>query len=135
MMTERVIIHTDGASQGNPGSAAIGATIKDEQGRLIASISRRIGTATNNQAEYKAVIAALKEAQRLGANAVQLKSDSELLVRQINQQYRVKNAALKHLYLEVKELTGTLDAFSITHISREQNKEADRLANNALQSR
>jgi len=80
----KVIIHVDGASKGNPGAAAIGATIKDEQGRLIACISQRIGYATNNQAEYRAVIAALEKATRLGADDIELNSDSELVVKQMN---------------------------------------------------
>ena len=94
MSIERVIIATDGASRGNPGPAAIGATIKDGQGTLIARISRHIGIATNNQAEYQAVIAALNEALRLGARKVDISMDSELVVRQLSGRYRVKNAVL-----------------------------------------
>ncbi|GAH88486.1 unnamed protein product, partial [marine sediment metagenome] len=89
---KRVVIYADGASRGNPGPAAIGAVIKDERGRLIASISQRIGKATNNQAEYRAIITALEEADRLGARQVDIKMDSELVVRQINGEYRVKKA-------------------------------------------
>ncbi len=125
-------ISADGASRGNPGSAAIGATIKDEQGGLIARISRRIGRATNNQAEYQAVIAALHEAVRLGAREVDIRLDSELVVRQLNGRYRVKNAALKPLYQEAKGLLVRLEAVTIHHVPREQNREADRLANMAL---
>ena len=128
----RLVIHTDGVSRGNPGQSAIGATIKDERGQLIASISRRIGWATNNQAEYKAIIAALETAIRLDARQVELNSDSELVVRQINGQYRVKKAALKPLYQRVKELQNRLEGFTIRHIPRQQNKEADKLANRAL---
>jgi len=95
---ERVVIYADGASLGNPGLAAIGATVKDEQGRLVASISQAIGRTTNNQAEYRAVIAALEEAVRLGASKANIYLDSELIVRQINGKYRVKKAALKPLY-------------------------------------
>lgn len=128
----KLVIHTDGVSRGNPGLAAIGATLKDERGQLIASISRRIGWATNNQAEYKAIIAALETAIGLGVRQVELNSDSELVVRQINGQYRVKKEALKLLYQRVKELQGRLEGFTIRHIPRQQNKEADRLANRAL---
>ena len=96
-----MIIFTDGTAEPNPGPAAIGAIIKDEQGRVITSISQRIGIATNNQAEYRAIIAALEEAIRLGATHVELNSDSELVVRQISGRYRVKNAALKPLYQQV----------------------------------
>jgi len=129
---KRVVIYADGASRGNPGPAAIGAVIKDERGRLIASISRRIGKATNNQAEYRAIIAALEEATKLGANQVEIHSDSELVVRQINGEYRVKKATLKPLYQQVKQRQGQLKGFTITHILRQQNIEADKLANKAL---
>ncbi len=129
---KKVVINADGASLGNPGPAAIGATIKDEQGRLIASISQRIGRTTNNQAEYRALIAALQEAIELGAKQVDMHSDSELVVRQINGRYRVKNVALKPLYQQVKQLLSLLESFTITHIPRQQNTEADNLANIAL---
>ena len=129
---ERVVICADGASLGNPGPAAIGATVKDEQGRLVTSISQAIGRTTNNQAEYRAVIAALEEATRLGAREVTINLDSELIVRQVNGKYRVKNAALKPLYQQVKEFQSRFESFTITHIPRQQNKEADRLAHIAL---
>ena len=132
MKIKRVVIHADGASQGNPGPAAIGATIKDEQGRLIASVSQGIGRTTNNQAEYKALIAALEEAIRLGAKQADISLDSELVVRQINGEYRVKNAALKPLHQQAKQLLILLEGFTITHIPRQQNTEADNLANLAL---
>ena len=132
MKVKRLLICADGASLGNPGPAAIGATIKDEQGRLITSISQRIGKTTNNQAEYKALIAALKEAIRLGVKEVDISLDSQLVVRQINGEYRVKNAALKPLYQQAKQLLSLLEGFNITHIPRQQNTEADNLANIAL---
>ncbi len=132
MKAKRVVIFTDGASLGNPGPAAIGAIIKDEQGRLIAHISRRIGRATNNQAEYRAIIAALEKAISLGARQVELNSDSELVVKQINGRYRVKKAALKPLYQKVKQLQDSLEGFSVTHAPREQNTEAHKLAHLAL---
>ena len=83
MKAKRVIIHADGASRGNPGPAAIGATIKDEKGQLLAAISQRIGRATNNQAEYRALIAALEKAVKLGASEASIYLDSELIVKQI----------------------------------------------------
>ena len=128
----RVVIFTDGASLGNPGPAAIGATIKDEQGRLITTISQGIGRTTNNQAEYRAIIAALEKAIELGAKQVDMHSDSELVVRQINGRYRVRNAALKPLYQQAKQLISLLKGFTITHIPRQQNTEADNLAYIAL---
>ena len=132
MNLKRVIIWVDGASRGNPGPAAIGAIIKDDQSKLLARISQRIGTTTNNQAEYRAIIAALEKAVRLGASRVELNSDSELVVRQINGEYRVKKASLKSLYKQVKRLQDLLQSFTITHIPRQQNTEADNLANTAL---
>ena len=132
MAIRKVVIHSDGVSRNNPGPAAIGATIKDEQGRLLATISRSIGRATNNQAEYRAVIAALEKAIKLGARQIELNLDSELVVRQVTGRYRVKNEALKPLFGRVKKLLGSLEGFSIRHIPRRQNQEADRLANSAL---
>jgi len=129
---KKVIIYADGASRGNPGQAAIGAVILDEQGRLIASVSRRIGRATNNQAEYRAIIAALEEAIRLGLRQVDIRLDSELVVKQINGEYRVKKVTLKPLCQQVKQLLGSLEGFTIAHIPRRQNMEADKLANKAL---
>ena len=134
MKVRKVIIYADGASRGNPGLAAVGATIKNEEGRLLTSISRRIGRATNNQAEYKAIITALEEAIKLGASEVGVYLDSELIVRQISGQYRVKNTALKPLYLQVRQLQGLLKDFTITHVPRQQNIEADDLANKAFRT-
>ncbi|MCK5434499.1 MAG: ribonuclease HI family protein [Dehalococcoidales bacterium] len=129
---KKAVIYADGASRGNPGPAAIGVTIKDKKGKLITFISQRIGRATNNQAEYRAIIAALEEATRLGVKQVEIKTDSELVVRQINGEYRVKKATLKPLYQQVKQLQSQLKSFTITHIPRQQNIEADKLANKAL---
>ncbi|MFH1650744.1 MAG: ribonuclease HI family protein [Chloroflexota bacterium] len=128
----RVIIRTDGASRGNPGPAAIGVTIKDPQGKLLATVSRRIGVTTNNQAEYRAIIAGLEKAVSLGAREVTAYADSELLVRQIQGRYRVRQAALRPLYQEIVQLAGALEKFTITHVTRDQNAEADLLANQAL---
>lgn len=127
-----MVIFTDGASRNNPGPAAIGIVIKDEDNRPITTISQAIGHATNNQAEYRAVITALEEAVKLGAGQVDMRSDSELVVRQINGQYRVKSASLKPLYQQVKQLQNQLEGFTITYIPRQENTEADRLANIAL---
>jgi ribonuclease HI len=132
MKIKKVVIKTDGRSQGNPGPAAIGATIKDERSKLIASISQPIGRATNNQAEYRAIIAALEKAIGLGADQVDIRSDSELAVNQINGRYRLKNPALKSLYQQVKQLQSHFKGFTITHIPRQQNREADSLAGKAL---
>jgi ribonuclease HI len=130
----KVIIHTDGAARGNPGPAAIGVTIKDETVSIIARISQRIGITTNNQAEYQAIIAALEKAISLGARQIVLKSDSELVVKQINGNYKIKNTVLRPLYQKVVQLVGSLESFSIVYLPREQNSEADALANKALDS-
>ena len=132
MSVDKVTICTDGAARGNPGPAAIGATVKDAKGNLIASVSRHIGVTTNNQAEYQAIIAALEKAISLGARHVELKSDSELVVKQINGRYKVKKAALRPLYQEIVQLIGSLEGFTIAYIPRQQNREADKLANKAL---
>jgi ribonuclease HI len=129
---KKLIIHTDGVSRGNPGRAAIGAIIRDEKGGLVVSISQSIGRATNNQAEYRAIIAALEEALPLDANEVELNSDSELVVKQVKGQYRVRKEDLRPLYQRVKQLQSSLKGFKIKHVPRQQNREADKLANAAL---
>jgi ribonuclease HI len=128
----KVIINVDGAARGNPGPAAIGAVIKDENGNTVGRISRAIGVSTNNQAEYQAIIAALEKAISAGIKQVEVKSDSELVVEQINGRYKIKNTALRPFYQQVVRLSGKLESFAITGIPREQNAEADALANKAL---
>jgi ribonuclease HI len=128
----RLIINTDGASRGNPGPAAIGVTIRGGDGQLLASISRRIGVTTNNQAEYRAIIAGLEKAVSLGARRVLVRSDSELMVKQIQGLYKIKNVGLRPLYQEVVRLAGSLDSFDVACVPREQNAEADALANRAF---
>ena len=132
MKIKKVVIYADGASLGNPGPAAIGAIIKDEEGNLLARISQRIGRTTNNQAEYRAIIAALEKAISLGAKHVKVNSDSELVVKQISGRYKVKKIALRPLYQKIIQLIGSLEGFTIAYIPREQNAEADKLANVAL---
>jgi ribonuclease HI len=127
-----VILNVDGASRGNPGPAAIGVTIKDEKDQLVASISEKIGHTTNNQAEYRALIAGLQKAISLGAQQVIVNSDSELMVRQILGIYRVKKEELKPLHEQARKLAGSFKSFKIGSIPREKNKEADKLANQAL---
>jgi ribonuclease HI len=130
--TSKVTIYTDGAARGNPGPAAIGVIIKDETGNIAATISHCLGATTNNQAEYRAIIAGLEKALTLGARRVALKSDSELVVKQINGLYKIKNTALRPLYQEVVRFIGSLESFSISYIPRAQNAAADALANQAL---
>ncbi len=132
MNTKKVIIYVDGASRGNPGPAAIAVIVQDEMGKAVASFSRCIGTTTNNEAEYRAIIAALQKAVSLGAREVALKSDSELVVKQLNGRYRVKASTLKPLYQQVQKLQSFLGRLTITHIPRTANRKADSLANKAL---
>lgn len=124
---------TDGASRGNPGPAAVGAVLRDVKGNLVAEVARAIGTRTNNFAEYAAVMAALETARELGAAEVLLHADSELVVRQLSGVYRVKNADLRPLYEAVKTLERSFArGVRYKHVPREQNKDADALANQAL---
>jgi ribonuclease HI len=129
---EILVLFTDGAARGNPGPAAIGVVLKDEAGVTVATIGRCLGVKTNNQAEYTAVIAGLEKAIALGAKQVLLKSDSELVVKQLMGLYKVKNADLKEMYQQVVKLAGRLEKFSAVNIRREQNKQADALCNKAL---
>jgi ribonuclease HI len=125
-------IYVDGASWGNPGPAAIGAVIKDGEQKELTNISQYIGEATNNQAEYQAVIAALKEATRFRATKVTLYLDSELIVKQLAGSYKVRNLFLFPLYKEAAELCKKFDNLSIVHIGHDDNIEAHALAKEAL---
>jgi ribonuclease HI len=127
-----LIAHSDGGARGNPGPAGYGVVIKDETGRKVAALSEYLGHQTNNFAEYQGLIAALEHALKHGPKALKLISDSELLVRQIKGIYKVKNAVLQDLHGRAKELIAQMDWFSIGHAFREQNQEADQLANDAM---
>lgn len=127
-----LIAHSDGGARGNPGPAGYGVVIKDESGRKVAALSEYLGHQTNNFAEYQGLIAALEYAIKHGPKALKLISDSELLVRQIKGIYKVKNAVLQDLHGRAKELIAQLDWFSIGHAFREQNQEADQLANDVM---
>jgi ribonuclease HI len=127
-----LIAHSDGGARGNPGPAGYGVVIKDETGRKVAALSEYLGHQTNNFAEYQGLIAALEYAVQHGPKALKLISDSELLVRQIKGIYKVKNATLQDLHGRAKDLIAKLDWFSIGHALREQNQEADHLANQAM---
>ncbi|MEW6623547.1 MAG: ribonuclease HI family protein [Bacillota bacterium] len=127
-----VKVYTDGASRGNPGHAGIGIIILDADGHVLAEECDYIGQSTNNIAEYTAVIRGLKRAKVLGARSVNLFADSQLLVRQLTGQYKVKNEGLKPLYEQVRKLIDAFKSFNAIHIPREENKAADRLANKAL---
>jgi len=131
----RLIIHTDGASRGNPGEAGLGALIEDEDGQVLARLARYLGRATNNHAEYAALIDALKGALELGAGEVAVHADSELVVKQVRGEYRVKHPELKPMHAEVMGLLSRFEDYEIKYIPRERNKEADALANEAIDKR
>lgn len=130
-MPGKATIFIDGAARNNPGPAAIGVVIR-QGNKLVAEFGKYIGETTNNVAEYTACIEALKKAHELHISEIKLFSDSELLVRQINGEYRVKDARLQNLMAHFQREKEKLKSFSISHIPREQNSEADALANRAL---
>jgi len=129
---KRLIVHTDGGARGNPGPAGIGVYVTDESGQVVMEHSRYIGETTNNQAEYTAVIDALEHCKTLGADEVDFFLDSELVVRQLNRQYKVRDADLAPLFLRVWNLSIGFRKASFTHVRREFNKNADRLVNQAI---
>jgi ribonuclease HI len=131
----RVLIYTDGAARGNPGPAGAGAILRDADGTVLAEIAEPLGHATNNVAEWTAVLLALEEARRLGATHVDLRMDSELVARQISGIYRVKHPDLKPIHAAVMELLRGLDGYTVGHVPRELNKDADRLSNVAIDGR
>jgi ribonuclease HI len=129
----RLLIHTDGAARGNPGPAGAGAILRDAaSGETVAEIATFLGIRTNNYAEWTAVEAALSEALRLGATHVDLRMDSELVARQISGRYRVKHPDLRPIHARVMIMLGQLAGFSVGHVPRELNKDADRLSNVAI---
>jgi ribonuclease HI len=127
-----LVAFSDGGARGNPGPAGYGVVIQDEMGKKVAGLSEYLGHQTNNFAEYQGLIAALEYAVQHGHKALRVISDSELLVRQIKGIYKVKNAALQDLHGRAKELIAKLDWFSIGHVLRGKNQEADALANAAM---
>lgn len=131
-MGNKLIINTDGGARGNPGPAGIGVTIKDEQGKIIKALKKYIGEVTNNVAEYKALIMALEGARELGAKKLHINMDSELVVRQMQGKYKIKEPTLKLLAGEVFKLLHNFDSADFHHVRRELNKEADKLVNEAI---
>lgn len=125
----KLLLHTDGASRGNPGHAGIGVVIEDGTGNTIAEIAEYAGEVTNNIAEYTALIRGLEESVQLGGKEIKVLSDSELLVKQLKGEYRVKNAGLIPLFQKVIKLKNNFDKFEIEHVRRGSNKRADELAN------
>src|SRR5690348_1662954 len=128
------VANIDGASRGNPGPASYAVVIRDPSGKIILELAKKLGCETNNVAEYYALLAALDYAVSNGISALRIRSDSELLVRQIQGRYKVKSAELKPLYERATKLARQLSYFAIEHVRREQNRDADALANLALDS-
>ena len=131
-MAGRLVVNVDGGSRGNPGPAAIGVVVSDGDGQIIDELGETIGDATNNVAEYRALLRGIARGLELGATELELIGDSELVVRQVRGEYKVKDSGLKPLHAEVKAALTAVPAWSIRNVPREQNAEADRLVNEAL---
>lgn len=132
MNKKLVVINTDGGVRGNPGPAGIGLVIKSEAGELLYSYGGYIGDTTNNVAEYSALIKALEESVNLGATDLKIQMDSELIVKQMQGVYKIKQPALQELAAKVLALLKKFNSYSFVHVRREYNKEADALVNQAL---
>lgn len=129
----KLTVNVDGGARGNPGPAAIGAVVQDAAGEVLEEHGERIGTATNNVAEYRALLLGIERAVELGAEELELVGDSELVVRQVRGEYKVKDATLRELHGEVERALRPFDGrWSIRHVRRAENAEADRLVNVAL---
>lgn len=131
-MNKKLIIYTDGGARGNPGPAAIGVVIYNQSAKIVSKISKYIGDTTNNQAEYQALIEGLTEAAKLGGQGIDCYLDSELVVKQMQGKYKVREAGLKDLVMQALRLTAKFSRVDFYHIPREKNKLADKLVNEAL---
>ena len=131
-MNKKLLLYTDGGSRGNPGPSGIGVIILDSKRKKIKEVSKYIGETTNNVAEYSALVCALEEASRLNADEVVVYMDSELIAKQLNGEYRVKGENIKALFEKALGILKNFESFEIKHIGREKNKEADKLANKAI---
>jgi len=132
MSSSEIIAHIDGGSRGNPGPAAYGVAVKTPQGEPVTAFAKFLGKTTNNFAEYQGLLAALDYALRSGYSRLRVFTDSELMARQISGQYKVRSPDLKPLYEQARGMIQRLESFSIRHVYREQNREADKLANQAM---
>ena len=128
----RVVAHVDGGARGNPGPAGVGVVVTDESGAELDRANDYIGEATNNVAEYRAVLLAIERARQLGARALELVNDSELVARQLTGEYRVKNEDLRRLHGQALTALGEFDRWSVRTVRREQNELADELVNDAI---
>ena len=131
-MSKRLVVNVDGGARGNPGPAAIAAVVTTPEGAILEERSESIGPATNNVAEYRALLLGIERARALGAGEVEMVCDSELIVRQVRGEYRVKDAALRDLHARVREALEGFERWSVCHVPREENASADRLVNDAL---
>jgi ribonuclease HI len=129
---ERLVVNVDGGARGNPGPAAIGVVVSTPDGEVLEEHAERIGSATNNVAEYRALMLGLERALALGAREVELIGDSELVVRQVQGEYKVRDEVLWRLHKHVIRALAEFDSWSIRHVRREENEVADRLVNEVL---
>ena len=128
----KVVVHVDGGARGNPGPAAVAAVISSPDGEQLAEAAERIGTATNNVAEYRALLLGLERARALGATEVEVVNDSELIAKQVNGEYKVKHPDMKPLHARALEALGGFHRWSVRSVPRAQNADADALVNQAL---
>jgi len=128
----KLVVNVDGGARGNPGPAAIAAVVQGPGGEVLEERGERIGEATNNVAEYRALLLGIERAAALGATELELVGDSELIVKQVKGEYKVKHAGMRDLHAQVKRALNGFERWSIRHVRREQNSEADRLVNEAL---
>ena len=129
---EKLTLFVDGASRGNPGPSGIGVVLYDGGRRVVRSFGKYIGETTNNVAEYTALLVGLQEALQLQAGSLRVHTDSQLLARQLQGLYKVKQPHLKILWDQIRDLIPSLHSFAVHHVPREKNREADRLANQAI---
>jgi ribonuclease HI len=129
---DKVVVNVDGGARGNPGPAAIAAVVQAPGGEVLEERGERIGVATNNVAEYRALLLGIERAAALGASQVELVGDSELIVRQVKGEYKVKEASLRELHAQAKGALEAFESWTIRHVRRELNAEADRLVNKVL---
>ncbi len=132
---EYLLIHTDGAARGNPGPAGAAAVLYDGSGACVAEVLQYLGETTNNVAEYRGLLLGLTRAREIGARTVEIVTDSELLAKQWNGEYRVKNKTLRPLFEEAKEIAGAFESIEVRHVRRGGNAAADAAANRAIDER
>ncbi len=128
----KLVVNVDGGSRGNPGPAAVGVVVRTADGDVLAQVGETIGVATNNVAEYRALLRGIELAREHGASELEIYGDSELVVKQVRGEYRVKDAGLKPLHAEARAALAAIDAWSFDHVRRENNAHADELVNEAL---